>query len=99
MNRDELRSERENGRRDGPPTLQQIEHQAELMSYFAASAFDALRELGDPNAAAAACQLAWELNAKAVRYEDRWRRRAAGAAWFALGAAAGVAAWAVAGGG
>ena len=92
--------EREAGRdgRRHPATLEEIEHQAELMSHFAASMFDARRALGSAPAAMAAWRLAGEMVTRDVRRQDCWRRAWAAAGWWMLGAACGVAAWAIAGG-
>ena len=101
MNAMERQAIQDGAGRDGrrhPATLDEIEHQAELMSHFAASMFDARRALGSAPAAMAAWRLAWEMVARDVRREDRWRRAWAAAGWWMLGAACGVAAWAIAGG-
>ena len=101
MNAMERQAIQDGAGRDGrrqPATLDEIEHQAELMSHFAASMFTAARELGDFEAAKAANRLAWEMIARDLRRADRWRRAWAAAGWWMLGAACGVAAWAIAGG-
>ena len=80
-----------------PATVSEIEWHACMIANQAEGIPQAVCEIGD-KAAFFASHLAWELTTTRVRRADCRRRAWAAAGWWMLGAACGVAAWAIAGG-